>query len=77
MKKKAPNYYNKDELKEFEVLINQKLTEAGEEYAHLAESLKERDGSTDNYNDFGTTDGREKEQVEMLMARQKKFMVNP
>jgi len=69
-------FYSKQELAEFRQLIEQKLEEAQREYKRLAENLKEfSSSSADSYNftEFGN-ESREKEQVEILMARQAKFM---
>ncbi len=69
-------FYSRQELQEFEDIINKKLASAREEHQILADNLKESGGgSADSYNftEFGG-DSREKEQNEMLMARQKKFI---
>jgi DnaK suppressor protein len=69
-------FYTKQELAEFRLIIEQKLDEAQREYKRLAENLKEfSSSSADSYNftEFGN-ESREKEQVEILMARQAKFM---
>ncbi|MEZ4771685.1 MAG: TraR/DksA C4-type zinc finger protein [Bacteroidia bacterium] len=69
-------FYSKSELEEFRQLITQKLDESKIEYKRLAESLKEFSGnSADSYNftEYGN-ESREKEQVEILMARQSKFI---
>jgi DnaK suppressor protein len=69
-------FYSKQELAEFRQLIERKLDEAQREYKRLAENLKEfSNSSADSYNftEFGN-ESREKEQVEILMARQAKFM---
>ena len=71
-------FYTKEELKEFEALINEKLELARAEYKRSAESLKEdNDGAADTFNftEFGN-DNRDKEQLEYNMQRQKKFMIN-
>lgn len=68
--------YSKTDLAEFRELIEGKLEEARTEYKRLADNLKELSGtSADSYNftEFGN-ESREKEQVEILMARQAKFM---
>lgn len=72
---KIKRFYSKAELEEFRILINKKLDESQTEYKRLAESLKTLSGnSADSFNftEFGN-ESREKEQVEILMARQKKF----
>jgi DnaK suppressor protein len=69
-------FYSKQELSEFSAIIAQKLTEAKVEYQRLAKSLKEFSGnSADSFNftEYGN-ESREKEQLEILMARQAKFM---
>lgn len=69
-------FYSKQELGEFRQIIEQKLDEAQREYKRLAENLKEfSSSSADSYNftEYGN-ESREKEQVEILMARQAKFM---
>lgn len=74
--KKEKNFYTKSELEEFRIIINNKLAEAREEYAELAASLKEANemaAETYNPTDFGS-DSTDKEQTEMFLARQKKFI---
>ena len=71
-------FYSKQELVEFKEIINRKLEEARIEYRRLSESLKSSGGNTaDSYNftEYGN-ESREKEQVEILMARQRKFIRN-
>jgi RNA polymerase-binding transcription factor DksA len=73
---KEKNFYSKAELEEFKVLINEKLVLARQEYKELVESLQDSNlTSADGYNmtDFGS-DTLEKEQTEMFMARQMKFI---
>lgn len=68
--------YSKNELREFRSVIERKLKEAQVEYKRLANSLKELSGSSAdsfNFTEFGN-ESREKEQVEILMARQAKFI---
>jgi len=72
------NFYSREELKEFETLINKKLEEAKKECQSLASNLKAMaEGSADNANfiEFGA-DSTEKEYTEMQLARQKKFIRN-
>ncbi|HHG83643.1 MAG TPA: TraR/DksA family transcriptional regulator [Bacteroidetes bacterium] len=69
-------FYTQEELQEFRSIINKKLTVSNDEYKSLMESLKDSTiASSDGHNltDVGseTTD---KEQTEMFMARQKKFI---
>ncbi|MEM6262485.1 MAG: TraR/DksA C4-type zinc finger protein [Bacteroidota bacterium] len=76
--KKEKNFYSRSELQEFREIIAHKLEEARSEHKSLANDLKELSGfSSDsaNFTDFGS-DAQEKEQVEMLMARQQKFILN-
>ena len=71
-------FYNKSELEEFRTIINGKLAEAREEYKDLVESLKNSaDMASDggNMTEFGS-DTSDKEQTEMFMARQRKFIDN-
>lgn len=73
---KEKNFYSKAELEEFRVLINHKLDLARQEYKELVESMQDSNlTSADGYNmtDFGS-DTLEKEQTEMFMARQMKFI---
>ena len=73
---KEKRFYTKAELEEFKLLINEKLVEAKQEYKELVESLQDSNlTSADGYNmtDFGS-DTLEKEQTEMFMARQMKFI---
>lgn len=70
------NFYSKTELEEFREIINQKLASARDEHKRLASSLKALGGaSVDsiNFTEYGN-ESREKEQVEILMARQAKFV---
>lgn len=76
MEKSEKKFYSKSELEEFRQIINQKLEEARKEYKRLAQSLQEFSGnSADSFNftEYGN-ESREKEQVEILMARQAKFI---
>ena len=73
---KEKNFYSKAELEEFRILITEKLELAKQEYKELVESLQDSNlTSADGYNmtDFGS-DTLEKEQTEMFMARQMKFI---
>ncbi len=81
MKKQAESqkkFYNRVELEEFRNIIESKLVESRAEYKRLAESLKAFSGSSAdsfNFTEYGN-ESREKEQVEILMARQDKFIHN-
>jgi RNA polymerase-binding transcription factor DksA len=69
-------YYSKTELEEFRQLIMEKLADATAEERRLLDALREfSGGSVDpiNITEYGN-EGREKEQIEILMARQGKFM---
>ncbi|MEL7339533.1 MAG: TraR/DksA C4-type zinc finger protein [Bacteroidota bacterium] len=69
------SFYSKRELAEFREIIVKKLDESQTEYKRLALSLKELGGSSAdslNFTEYGN-ESREKEQVEILMARQEKF----
>ena len=71
-------FYSKAELAEFKEIIDAKLEEAKDEMRRLSESLKEISGnSVDNFNltEFGN-ESAEKEQIEILLTRQKKFIMN-
>ena len=77
-KQKEKQFYSKSELQEFREIILDKLSSARSEYKRLAESLKAFSGmSADsiNFTEYGN-ESREKEQVEILMARQDKFIHN-
>lgn len=71
-------FYSRQELEEFREIINAKLIEAQDEKKRLAESLREVSGnSVDSFNmtEFGN-ESQEKEQIEILLARQNKFILN-
>ncbi|WP_143959537.1 TraR/DksA family transcriptional regulator [Litoribacter populi] len=74
--------YSKEELKEFEELINQKLKVAKEELNMLKESLSKRnDTGTDNTASTSKlledgADTLERESLSQLAARQQKFIIN-
>ena len=75
-KSSEKKFYGKNELDEFRQIINGKLEEAKTEHKRLANNLKEFSGnSADSFNftEYGN-ESREKEQIEILMARQAKFM---
>ncbi|MCB0839152.1 MAG: TraR/DksA family transcriptional regulator [Bacteroidetes bacterium] len=75
-KSSEKKFYSKTELDEFRQIIDQKLVDARKEYKRLADNLKEFSGnSADSFNftEYGN-ESREKEQVEILMSRQAKFM---
>ncbi len=69
-------YYTAEELQEFKELILNKLEKAREEYKSLQESLRETtENAADGYNitEYGT-DTQEKEQLELFLMRQAKFI---
>ncbi|GIV42904.1 MAG: molecular chaperone DnaK [Bacteroidia bacterium] len=69
-------YYTAEELQEFKELILDKLEKARAEYKSLQESLKETaENAADGYNitEYGT-DTQEKEQLELFLMRQAKFI---
>lgn len=78
MEEKEKRFYTKAELEEFRTLIQEKLGEAKEEKKRLAENLRDISGnSVDSFNmtEFGN-ESAEKEQLEILLARQNKFILN-
>ncbi|MBD3628437.1 MULTISPECIES: TraR/DksA family transcriptional regulator [Cyclobacterium] len=74
--------YSKEELQEFEVLINDKLALAKEEFLQLKRSLsKQNDSGTDNTASTSKlledgADTLERENLSQLAARQQKFIIN-
>ncbi|WP_353137758.1 TraR/DksA C4-type zinc finger protein [Pseudopedobacter sp.] len=82
MENVAKNRYSDAELQEFKELITTKLNSAKEELALLANSLSNpnANGTDDTAGTFKTLeDGSatlEKEQINQLAARQKKFIEN-
>lgn len=74
--------YSKEELQEFEVLINEKLALAKEEFLQLKRSLsKQNDSGTDNTASTSKlledgADTLERENLSQLAARQQKFIIN-
>jgi DnaK suppressor protein len=69
-------FYTQAELKEFEALIQEKLKVAKEELKGLSRDLREYSAGgadADNFSDYGV-DSQGKEELEMLMARQEKFV---
>lgn len=79
---KSKNRYADSELQEFKVLITDKLTSAKEELLALTSSLSSpnKNGTDDTAGTYKTLeDGSatlEKEQLNQLAARQKKFIEN-
>lgn len=74
--------YSKDELVEFEELINGKLKSAVDELSKLQDSLRSKnshgtDDTTGKYASLeDSSDTLEKEQMNQLASRQKKFIDN-
>lgn len=78
MSDKEKTRYTRAELEEFREIINKKLVGANEELKYQTDSLKEsNENGADGHNitDFGS-DTMDREQTEMFMARQKKFIAN-
>ncbi len=79
---KPKNSYSDSELQEFKVLITDKLNSAKEELLNLTSSLSSpnKNGTDDTAGTYKTLeDGSatlEKEQLNQLAARQKKFIEN-
>jgi hypothetical protein len=77
---KNPNLrYSKDELAEFDTLLNQKLERSRNELDHLLKSIKRSAGGGDeNHNRIRTledgADVLEKEQLNQLAARTQKYI---
>lgn len=70
------NFYSKAELEEFRQILEQKLIESETEHKKLQGNLRDFSGSSAdsiNFTEYGN-ESREKEQIEILMARQAKFV---
>lgn len=82
MKYEEKTSYSQEELKEFEILITDKLTIAREELNSLKETLSKRnDSGTDNTASTSKlledgADTLERENLSQLAARQQKFIIN-
>lgn len=82
MSQEEKTSYSKEELQEFEVLINDKLALAKEEFLQLKRSLsKQNDSGTDNTASTSKlledgADTLERESLSQLAARQQKFIIN-
>jgi len=75
---KEKTHYSKTELDEFREVINKKLQDAKDEFNRLQDSLREANEiGSDSYNmtEFGA-DTIDKEQIEMFMAREARFVNN-
>ncbi|WP_154854043.1 TraR/DksA C4-type zinc finger protein [Cyclobacterium xiamenense] len=82
MSQEEKTTYSREELQEFEVLINEKLAVAREELGQLKRSLsKQNDSGTDNTASTSKiledgADTLERESLSQLAARQQKFIIN-
>lgn len=82
MSQEEKTAYSQEELKEFEVIILQKLTSAKEELTSLKESLSKKNDSGTDYTASTSklledgADTLERESLSQLAARQQKFVVN-
>jgi RNA polymerase-binding transcription factor DksA len=74
--------YSQEELKEFDVIIRQKLASAKEELNSLKESLSKKNDSGTDYTASTSklledgADTLERESLSQLAARQQKFVIN-
>ncbi len=74
--------YSQEELREFEVIILQKLAVAKEELSSLKESLSKKNDSGTDYTASTSklledgADTLERESLSQLAARQQKFVIN-
>jgi DnaK suppressor protein len=82
MKQEVKTAYSQEELKEFEVIIHQKLSSAKEELTSLKESLSKKNDSGTDYTASTSklledgADTLERENLSQLAARQQKFVIN-
>lgn len=82
MSQEEKTAYSREELKEFEVIILQKLTSAKEELTSLKESLSKKNDSGTDYTASTSklledgADTLERESLSQLAARQQKFVGN-
>lgn len=82
MSQEEKTAYSKEELKEFEVIIQQKLASAKEELTSLKESLSKKNDTGTDYTASTSklledgADTLERESLSQLAARQQKFVVN-
>ena len=82
MSKEEKTSYTQEELKEFEDLIQEKLTLAKDELSQLKKTLsKSNDSGTDNTASTSKlledgADTLERENLSQLAARQQKFIIN-
>jgi DnaK suppressor protein len=82
MNQEVKTAYSQEELKEFEVIIHQKLSSAKEELTSLKESLSKKNDSGTDYTASTSklledgADTLERENLSQLAARQQKFVIN-
>ncbi|MDN3668729.1 TraR/DksA family transcriptional regulator [Echinicola jeungdonensis] len=82
MSQEEKTSYSKEELKEFEELINNKLSVAKEELNMLKESLSKKNDSGTDFTAATSklledgADTLERESLSQLAARQQKFIIN-
>lgn len=82
MSQEAKTAYSQEELREFEVIIQQKLAIAKEELTSLKESLSKKNDTGTDYTASTSklledgADTLERESLSQLAARQQKFVVN-
>lgn len=82
MNQEEKTAYSQEELKEFEVIIHQKLSSAKEELTSLKESLSKKNDSGTDYTASTSklledgADTLERENLSQLAARQQKFVIN-
>ncbi|MBA4300918.1 transcriptional regulator, TraR/DksA family [Algoriphagus alkaliphilus] len=82
MSKEEKTAYSQEELKEFEVIIHQKLASAKEELTSLKESLSKKNDTGTDYTASTSklledgADTLERENLSQLAARQQKFVIN-
>ncbi|SEF70963.1 TraR/DksA family transcriptional regulator [Algoriphagus boritolerans] len=82
MSQEEKTAYSQEELKEFEVLILQKLASAKEELTSLKESISKKNDSGTDYTASTSklledgADTLERESLSQLAARQQKFVIN-
>lgn len=82
MSQEEKTAYSQEELKEFEVIIHQKLTSAKEELTSLKESLSKKNDTGTDYTASTSklledgADTLERESLSQLAARQQKFVIN-
>jgi len=82
MSQEEKSAYSQEELKEFEVIIYQKLSSAKEELTSLKESLSKKNDTGTDYTASTSklledgADTLERESLSQLAARQQKFVIN-